>query len=141
MKSKLSLIALTAVVSAGTFAQESAGQSDQLPSSPTRQEDRHDLLGMDEERLDDMKVTNAAGEDLGEIDEIVKNRETQEYYALVEIEGALGFGEREFVIPLEKLTYVASEDHALADLSLEELESQQEFDDIKDRYQEIEEAE
>lgn len=100
-----------------------------------------DLESMSKEQLDDLKITNDAGEELGEIDEIVVDRQSGEKHVVVEIDEMMGLREKEVVVPLSKLKLHADPVRVTADYTLDELKAQEDFEDIKDRYEIFEDTE
>jgi hypothetical protein len=60
-------------------------------------------------QLDDVVVVSASGEDIGEIDEIVRSSADGKHYGVLEIGGILGVGETEKLVALEDLEYDADE--------------------------------
>ncbi len=88
--------------------------------------------------LDDMSVVNSSGDKIGELDEIVLSKQDNQLYAVVEVGGFLGAGEKEVVIPLKELTMRDGKLWApLTASTQEQLKSRPEYDDS--RYQEVSE--
>ncbi len=77
-----------------------------VPLAPNR-----DLAGRD--------VKNLRGEDVGEIDELVINRTSNEVYAVISVGGFMGIGDKDVAIPLKDLT-VGSDDAVLMSQKSEE---------------------
>jgi len=141
MKIRFLCLPVAALISFSALAQTPQAATEQDDAESAMEQAAYELLSMDEEQLDDMAVTNAEGEDLGEVEEIVRERQTGQHYVVVEMGGTLGLGENEALIPLNKLHYNEAEDRLIAETSLEDLKAQQHFDDVEDQYEEIEEAE
>lgn len=61
------------------------------------------MMGMKVQELIGRDVVNAAGKDVGEIDDIVVNDQDQAVYAVVGVGGFLGFGGKDVAIPFDQL--------------------------------------
>lgn len=97
---------------AGTGQTGSAG--DQIgravPGEPTvigdPVEGRSERMATVSRRADEVTgvtIVNEAGEDIGEVDAIVRNMSTDEVHAVVSVGGFLGIGDKDLVIPLTSL--------------------------------------
>ncbi|MGE0607513.1 MAG: PRC-barrel domain-containing protein [Pirellulales bacterium] len=78
-----------------------------------------------------MEVRNAAGEDLGQIEDLVIDMGTGEVrYAALSFGGFLGFGDKLFAVPMHALTMTGGDDdrHFVVDLNKERLENAPGFD-------------
>lgn len=74
-------------------------------------------------------VRNAAGENLGEIEEVMLDVATGRVaYAVLSYGGVLGIGEKFFAIPWERFAQVPGEDYWILDLTKEELDRAPGFD-------------
>ena len=62
---------------------------------PDRTADALEAIGMD--------VKNQLGQDVGEVDDIVADKTTNEVYAVLAVGGFLGIGEKDVVVPLSSL--------------------------------------
>jgi hypothetical protein len=56
--------------------------------------------------LEDMNLESAAGDDIGEVEEVLTDGTGQPVAVAVEVGGFLGIGEREVVFPLDQLQLV-----------------------------------
>lgn len=61
------------------------------------------MMGMKARDLIGRDVVNAAGREVGEIDDIVMNEQDNAIYAIVGVGGFLGLGEKDVAIPFEQL--------------------------------------
>lgn len=84
--------------------------------------------------LDDRDVVNAAGEEIGEVEGIVRNKETNDVYAVVSVGGFLGIGDRDVLLSLRDLQLRGDKLEARF-ATKEELESRPEYEE--DRYEEV----
>jgi sporulation protein YlmC with PRC-barrel domain len=74
-------------------------------------------------------VTNAAGEDLGKIEDLMIDLDYSRVgYAVVSFGGFLGIGDKLFAVPLEALTLDAPNHRFLLDVKRERLENAPGFD-------------
>ncbi|MDI6877721.1 MAG: PRC-barrel domain-containing protein, partial [Methanomicrobiales archaeon] len=72
---------------------------------------------------------NAAGEDLGEVHEIMLDVATGRIaYAVLAYGGVLGMGEKLFAVPWERFAQVPGEDYWILDVSKEDLDRAKGFD-------------
>lgn len=65
------------------------------------------------DELEGWEIENAQDDDMGEIENIVRDRESGDLYALISSGGFIGFGESQAVIPLSELQKQADEDDEL----------------------------
>lgn len=94
--------------------------------------------GINADDLDDKDVVNSAGDEIGEIDEIVLSKRDNQLYAVVEVGGFLGMGEKEVVIPLKELQMRDGKLWApLTASTQEQIKSLPEYDESQ--YQEVSE--
>ena len=88
---------------------------------------------MDADELEELELTNAQGEELGEIEEVLIDPNTGRIaYLLVEHGGFLGMGEDVFAVPWGVARYVSENDELVLDISEERLKNAPRFD-RKDR--------
>ena len=87
--------------------------------------------------LEDKTVRNQAGEDVGEIDDIVRDADG-EYYAVLEVGGFLGIGEKHVLVPLSRMMMGEDEVILLSTEDEEQLKSMPAYDDKVEGYTEIE---
>lgn len=65
------------------------------------------------DELEGWEIENAQDDDMGEIENIVRDNESGDLYALINTGGFIGFGESEAVIPLSELQKQSDEDDEL----------------------------
>lgn len=102
---------------------------DQAQSHEEMGHDTADLTSIAAEDLEGKTVQTATGEDIGEIDAVMTNTETNERVAVVEAGGFLGIGEKTIAIPLSDLQKSTEEDAFRTSMTRESIESQAEFDE------------
>ena len=92
----------------------------------TRQEERVNLMRAHDIR--DIKVRNPQGENLGDISDVVLDRDSGRVaYAVLSYGGILGFGEKHFAIPWEAVRTRAGERSATVDADKRTLDNAQGF--------------
>ena len=84
-------------------------------------------LGMTVGELDGAPVYDAAGERIGELDDVLMGADGTSMAASLDVGGFLGIGERDVVLPLGDLT--PSDDGFALDMTREALEALPEFVD------------
>lgn len=76
-----------------------------------------------------VNVKNQAGEDLGEINEVVINKVSGDVsYLVLDFGGILGFGNKFFAIPWDKFTYDKDDDCFILNMNQEQLKDAPGFD-------------
>jgi sporulation protein YlmC with PRC-barrel domain len=75
-----------------------------------------------------MRVQNAAGEDIGRIDDVVLDRDGSVSYVALSYGGVFGFGDKLFAVPWEEVQFVPEEPHVVVNLSRETLDRLEGFD-------------
>ena len=89
--------------------------------------DRALLLSTDS--LENTKIVNLDGEDLGNLEEIMLHVDSGDVaYAVVSFGGFLGMGDKHFAVPWDALTVDADEHHIALDVDRERLENAPGFD-------------
>jgi sporulation protein YlmC with PRC-barrel domain len=89
-------------------------------------------------RVDELigaKVLDDAGEELGDVDSIVRDRVTKKLYAVVAVGGVLGIGEHDVTIALEDLTREGKHLVAPPGTTRDRLEDMPEYDE--ERFDEL----
>ena len=122
----LAPLALAALVAASA----GAAQAQTDPAEWAEVEDGSvlvELLGMTVGELENASVHDIDGERVGELDDVLMNRDGTEMAVSLDIGGFLGVGERDVVIPVEDLS--AGADGLMTVMSREELETLPEFED------------
>lgn len=141
----MSMLALAAILGAPALLAQSGDQMNQEQPTPMGQSssgamgtattNAQSSISVDD--LDDRKVVNASGDEIGEIEEIARDNQDNSLNAVIEIEGFLGMGEKEVVVPLKDLQ-MRGDGKLLAPQSAstqEQLESMPEYDEK--RYTEL----
>lgn len=85
--------------------------------------------------LDDLDVVSAAGERIGELEEIVRDKQSGALYAVVSAGGFLGLGEKEVTIPLTDIAMAGDRLSARGATTEEELKAQPAYEE--DRFDEL----
>jgi hypothetical protein len=83
--------------------------------------------GLSVDRLEDMKIVNAAGKEIGDIEEILADASGKIVAVTAEVGGFLGIGEKEVVVSLEHLELQG--DRFMTALSSEQLKAMPRWDD------------
>lgn len=83
------------------------------------------------EELEGASIVNTMNEEIGEIEAVVRDNQTNNLHAVVGVGGYLGIGEKDITIPLETLESTDDEDKLMArtGASKEQLEAQPEYDE------------
>ena len=93
--------------------------------------------GIKADDLEDKKVVSSTGDEIGEVDEIVRGKQDNTLQAVVDVGGFLGMGEKEVTIPLSELKLQNDRLVAPQTASKDQLKSQPEYDESQ--YEEISE--
>ncbi len=88
------------------------------------------------EDLDDMDVVSMSGDKIGEVEGIVRNKETNDTYAVVSVGGFLGIGDKDVVISTRDLS-LRGDQLVAPQASKEELNARPEY--AEDQYEELDE--
>ncbi|MCB2054601.1 MAG: PRC-barrel domain-containing protein [Geminicoccaceae bacterium] len=84
-------------------------------------------FGLTVDQIEDMDIVNAAGDEIGEVEEVLVDENGQAVAVVVESGGFLGIGDRESIVMLDQLGLQG--DQLVTTLSKEELESAPEWND------------
>ena len=84
-------------------------------------------VGLTVDEIEDADIYNADGEMIGEVDDVLMTPEGEVVAVSADIGGFLGIGDRDVVIPLDRLTFAT--DRFTTDLSGPELEGLDVWDD------------
>jgi hypothetical protein len=87
-------------------------------------------------QLDDVVVVSASGDEIGELDEILRSDADGEYYGVLEIGGLLGIGETEKLVALEDLEYDARENRLYMS-ERQNVEQLADYDEGEESYTEL----
>jgi putative membrane protein len=74
------------------------------------------------------EVVNAAGDEVGEIEDVVLDQNGA-YYAILSVGGFLGLGEKKVAVPLDQLELAEDQVYLMATASEEQLEQMPEYDE------------
>ena len=80
-------------------------------------------------------VLNSAGEEIGDVDEVVIENATGDMFVVVSVGGFLGIGDKDVVFPMGDASMVGDDVVLKTNQSKEMLEAQDEYDES--RYSEI----
>lgn len=72
-------------------------------------------------------VVSRTGEEIGDVDEVVTDPTSGQKFAVVDVGGFLGVGQKSIVIGLDELQMPAGEDRIQSDLTREELQTKTEY--------------
>lgn len=95
-------------------------------------DDESDILyqGRTVEQIEDMDVVGSGGERIGEIEEVLANADNEIVAVVVEFdEGFLDLGEREVVMPVDRLQFGEDGSQVATTLSEDDLRSLEVWDD------------
>jgi sporulation protein YlmC with PRC-barrel domain len=115
-------------------AEDRAQQSQQMAQQPTEQQattpqdsaaDSLETLGANE--IVGKTVVNQQGEEIGEIDEVVMDTNTQQQLAVIDVGGFLGIGEKSVAVSFDELQ-LSDDGRVGSNLTRETLQSQPEYD-------------
>ena len=95
--------------------------------------------GITADQLEDKKVVNNTGEEIGEVEKIVRSKDDNKLHAVVEVGGVLGMGEKEVAMPLSELSMQNDQLMSAQATSREQIESKSEYKE--DQYEELSENE
>ena len=84
-------------------------------------------LAVSVEALEDMNIYGSAGEEIGEVEDVLVDASGQPVAVTADVGGFLGIGEREVVIGLDQLTH--SGDRLTVGMTKEQIEALPEFAD------------
>lgn len=110
------VLACPAVANAATDERPAQGQQGQLPT-----------MRVDE--LTGEKVINDKGEEIGEIDAVVRDKSSKKLFAVIAVGGFLGIGEHDVTIGLEDLTMQGKRVQAPAGTTRDQLKNMPEYDE------------
>jgi len=114
-----------------------AGGAQQLASASKNGTASNKMTSLDAEELEGATVVDRNGNDIGEIDELVRGKDGKSY-AVISVGGFFDIGDKDIALPLDKLSLHGEAVVLPQDLSsVEQLKSFEEFDE--DLYTEIEE--
>ena len=107
MKTTLLAVALS-VAAVPAFAQDTTtpAATGQVPQMMAIEQDDIMVpgLAMRVDDVEDMNVVDAAGETIGEVDEVLGTSDGRPVAVVVEVGGFLGIGEKEVIVDLARLT-------------------------------------
>lgn len=100
----------------------------QSPTGQTGMSSGQSLESMSPDQIVGKTVVSAEGEEIGEVQEIVQDPATSEKYAVVDVGGFLGVGQKSVTIGLDELQISQSgEDRLESDLTRQTLETKTEY--------------
>lgn len=130
---------LAAAMQPMTIAQAQQGPEPQRPDaappalvvSELRELDDVEVprLGITIDRLEDMDIVGADGEEIGEVEEILVDRDGRIVAVAAEFGGFLGIGEREVVIRLDQLAVQSNREKLVVAMTREQLMALPEWGD------------
>lgn len=86
-----------------------------------------DLATMSSDEIVGKAVVSRDGEEIGDVDEIVVDPTSQQKFAVVDVGGFLGVGQKSIVIGLDELEMSSSDDRLQSDLTRETLQTKTEY--------------
>ncbi len=120
---------------AGTSA-EAGAQGGASPAAETQAGTpaaTNSLYSMTPQQLRRMDVVGAAGEEIGDVKQVVRGRDEEKIHVVINAGGFLGVGGKEIAVPLEDLTLV--EDKLRLNATKEELQARPEY--VEEQYVEL----
>lgn len=100
---------------------------DRSYASPQTGEATDSLASMSTEEIVGKAIVSRDGEEIGDVDEVVVDGTTGQKFAVVDVGGFLGVGEKSIVVALDELQ-AADDDRIQSDLTRETLQTQTEYD-------------
>jgi len=100
--------------------QQAEGEQQQAATEPRQPISIEKVLGAE--------VVTAAGEEVGEIEDVVLDQHG-EYYAVLSVGGFLGIGEKKVAVPLDELQLREDQVYLMAAATEEQLEQMPEYDE------------
>lgn len=85
------------------------------------------LASMSDDEIVGKPILSRDGEEIGDVDEIVVDATTGDKFAVVDVGGFLGIGEKSIVVPLDELS-LSNDDRIQSDLTRETLQTETEYD-------------
>lgn len=110
-----------------SMADDRSTTGDPTSASPEGSDAAGSLEGMSNDDLVGKAIVSRDGEEIGDIDEIVVDGTTGQKFAVVDVGGFLGVGEKSIVVALDELESTA-DDRIQSDLTRETLQTQTEYD-------------
>jgi hypothetical protein len=107
--------------------QQAEQQADRSLASPETDRALDSLATIGTEELVGKTVVSQQGEEIGEIEEIVMDNDTQKHLAVVDVGGFLGIGEKSVAVEFDQLE-LSDDGRVQSDLTRETLQSQPEYD-------------
>jgi sporulation protein YlmC with PRC-barrel domain len=85
------------------------------------------LAGVTADELIGMNVVDAAGDNVGSINDLLFGNDDQVDHAIVDVGGFLGFGARTVAIPIDELQIAPEQDQAIVNMTREQLDTMPEW--------------
>lgn len=85
------------------------------------------LESMGTDRIVGKAIVSREGEEIGNVDEVVTDPTSNQKFAVVDVGGFLGVGQKSIVIALDELQMASGEDRIQSDLTREELQTRTEY--------------
>ena len=86
-------------------------------------------LGISVDELEDMDVVGPDGEQIGEVEQVLIDRDDRIVAVAVEAGGFLGIGDHEAILGIDQLALASDRDQLVISMTAEELRSLPEWDD------------
>jgi sporulation protein YlmC with PRC-barrel domain len=85
------------------------------------------LAGVTADELIGMNVVDAAGENVGSIDDLLLGEDDQVDHAIVDVGGFLGFGAKSVAIPIEEISVSPDQDQVVTNMTRDQLDAMPEW--------------
>jgi len=85
------------------------------------------LAGVTADELIGMNVVDAAGDNVGSINDLLFGSDNQVDHAIVDVGGFLGFGAKSVAIPIEEITVSPDQDQVVTNMTREQLDAMPEW--------------
>ena len=85
------------------------------------------LAGVTADELIGMNVVDAAGENVGSVNDLLFGNENQVDHAILDVGGFLGFGAKSVAIPIEELQVAPDQDRVVVNLTRDQLDAMPEW--------------
>jgi Ca2+-binding EF-hand superfamily protein len=116
------------LVAGYAVAQESPQTQQQMPQQQMQDQSGSQMMNMTAGEVAKLELKNDQGQEIGDIDKIVKSKTDGKLNAVVAVGGFLGLGEKKVAVPLDQLSYQQGELVAQG-MTKDQLEQQQAYDD------------
>lgn len=122
-------VPLQAVAAGGEYGEKKGASASETQSGK-------EMTKMTAADLGGKAVVNRNGEEIGEVDQIVRRSDDGRHFAVVSVGGFLGIGDRQVMVPLDELRIEGDKLHSIAASTESQLERQMPYQE--NLYQQVE---